>query len=826
LSEHVRVPLKETPESRTPSLVLGIVAISAAVLANPFALAPILAADRRIDDPLVRLGLIVLELCLFVFGTRTLGRGRPKTWGPFAAPATIGLGVLCLVGAAGLARNLQAEPWEASGLEMSERLARLARRDPEIYFYGRDPELIRREIERAGRAGGLRVLELERRLADTHLRRGDFYEAEQVLESILTRLASHESARSAVLRDDVENLLVCTYLRWAEIENCTANHNQDSCLLPLSGGGVHQRPAHMRRAEELLRRRLERNSDDLLSCWLLNLAHMALGDYPEGVPDDLRIDPGIFASEAEFPRFFDIAPQLGVAVNDLAGGSVMEDLDGDGDLDLMASGMGRDDALRYFENRGDGTFVDATGKAGLSGLTGGLNLCHADYDNDGRVDVLVLRGAWKGPTGGLPNSLLRNLGGGEFRDVTEESGLFAMHATSSAVWGDLDGDGWLDLFVANESRDWHPHPSRLLRNRADGTFENVIAGSGVAEHGFVKGCALGDYDGDGDLDLYLSRRYKANSLYRNEGDFRFEDVSREAGLDEEFQSFASWFFDYDNDGHLDLFSAGFAGSFLDDEEGGLVDIPAVRLGLPTVRDGGPRLYRNEGDGTFREVSRELGLGRVILVMGANFGDVDNDGWLDLYVGTGKPDFRGLMANRLFRNDRGTGFQDVTSAAGMGHLQKGHGISFGDVDGDGDQDVYAVMGGAYPADAFPNALFQNPGNDNAWLTLRLEGTQSNRSAIGARLRVRFETPEGPRDVFRWVGTGGSFGASSLQVELGLGNAIAITRLEVDWPATGAQRFEDLECNRVYLLREGDSRPTEMSTRPISMPAARGHVEHSH
>jgi len=815
------------PGARVPSLVIGILAIAAAVLANPLTLASMLAADRHIDDPLVRLGLITLELCLFLFGTTTLARGRPKAWGPFAAPIAIVLGLVCTVGAVGLARHFQNEPWEVAGLSMPDRLTYLAKRDPETYFYGRDPERTRQEIEVARSSGGMRALELERQLADTHLRRGSFSEARDVLESMLRRLKDNASPRRAAFEDDVENLLISTYLRWAEVENCAADHNRDSCLLPLEGGGVHRHQDQMRSAVALLERRLERNSDDLLSRWLLNIAHMALGEYPEGVPEDQRIDPSVFESEAEFPRFVDVAPALGVAVNELAGGSVMEDLDGDGDLDLMVSGMGRDDALRFFVNRGDGAFTDATQTAGLAGLTSGLNLCHADYDNDGRIDILVLRGAWKGPTGGLPNSLLRNLGDGKFRDVTEESGLLAMNATSSAVWGDLDGDGWLDLFIGNEFRDWHPHASRLLRNRADGTFEDVIAGSGVSQHGFVKGCALGDYDQDGDLDLYVSRRYKANSLYRNDGDFRFDDVTRAAGLDEEFQGFASWFFDYDNDGRMDLFCAGFAGSFLDDEEGGLVDIPAVRLGLRTARDGSPRLYHNEGDGTFREVGGEMGLHRVILVMGANFGDADNDGWQDIYLGTGKPDFRGLMANRLFRNAAGEKFQDVTTAAGMGHLQKGHGISFGDVDNDGDQDIYAVMGGAYPADGFPNALFQNPGNANHWLTLRLEGTTSNRSAIGTRIRAILETKDGTRDVFGVVGTGGSFGSSSLQVELGLGGALALRSLEVFWPTTGERtRFEGLAMDRVYHVREGDPSPTEIPTRPIDLPAPLDHTEHSH
>ncbi|MAB78441.1 MAG: hypothetical protein CMJ89_03715 [Planctomycetes bacterium] len=814
-------------QSITPSLVLGLLAIAAAVLVNPLALAPILAADGRIDEPLVRVAFIAFELGLFLFGTRTIWRGEPRHWAPYAAPAAIVLVLFCCVGVGGLTRHLKSQPWEAEGLSMAERLGRLAQRDPQVYFHGRNPELIRKDIEAAASGGRLRGLEQERKLADTYLRRGEFDQAARTLEGVLQRLGDLQSPRRAAFGEDVENLLISTYLRWGELENCVTNHNPDSCLLPLTGGGVHENEQGMRSALQLLRSRLDRNANDLLAKWLLNIAHMALGEYPEGVPEERRLDPSIFASEADLPRFFDIAPALGIAVDDLAGGSVMEDLDGDGDLDLMASGMGRDDPLRFFINTGEGSFEEQTEAAGLTGLTGGLNMCHADYDNDGCIDILVLRGAWKGPTGGLPNSLLRNLGSGEFRDVTEESGLLAMNATSSAVWGDLDGDGWLDLFVGNESRDWHPHPSRLFRNRADGTFEDVITNSGVSEHGFVKGCALGDYDGDGDLDLYVSRRYKANSLYRNDGAMSFEDVTHKAGLGEEFQSFACWFFDYDNDGRLDLFSAGFAGSFLDEEEGGLIDIPAIRLGLETARDGTPRLYHNEGDGTFNEVGEQLGLRRVILVMGANYGDVDNDGWLDMYLGTGKPDFRGLMANRMFRNDAGHGFQDVTTAGGFGHLQKGHAISFGDIDCDGDQDVYAVMGGAFPSDSFPNALFHNPGNENGWINLRLEGTDTNRSAIGARVRVNLETPSGPRAIHRVVGTGGSFGSSSLQVEVGLGDAIALESVEVFWPTSGRSTvFEGLSMNSTYRIREGDPIPGELPLAPIALRTSTRHSNHSH
>ena len=138
---------------------------------------------------------------------------------------------------------------------------------------------------------------------------------------------------------------------------------------------------------------------------------------------------------------------------------------------------------------------------------------------------------------------------------------------------------------------------------------------------------------------------------------------------------------------------------------------------------------------------------------------------------------------MFRNTESHVFEEVTGAGGFGHLQKGHGVAFADYDHDGDQDVYAVMGGAYEGDVFWNALFENPGNHNAWLKLRLEGRDANRSAIGARVRVQFETPAGLRDVFHTVSSGGSFGATTFRVELGLGEATSIVSVIIHWPAPG-------------------------------------------
>jgi hypothetical protein len=192
-------------------------------------------------------------------------------------------------------------------------------------------------------------------------------------------------------------------------------------------------------------------------------------------------------------------------------------------------------------------------------------------------------------------------------------------------------------------------------------------------------------------------------------------------------------------------------------------------------------------------------------MGANFGDLDNDGFLDAYIGTGEPNLRSLVPNRMYRNEGGARFRNVTTAGGFGHLQKGHGIAFGDLDRDGDQDIYAVMGGAYVGDVAHNALFLNPGNapgsEGRWVTLQLEGRQANRSAIGARIRVRVRTADGTRDIHAVVGTGGSFGSSSLQAELGLGDAREIEEIEIRWPSSGTiTRLTDVALDQVHRIVE--------------------------
>jgi hypothetical protein len=601
-------------------------------------------------------------------------------------------------------------------------------------------------------------------------------------------------------------------LRLGEQQNCQEHHNAKSCMFPIRGTGVHTMQGGSRAAMAILTDILENDHDNLGARWLLNIAAMTVGEYPDGVPARWLLAPELFQSDADIGQFPDVAKGLGLDVDDLAGGAIVEDFDGDGDLDIMASSMGLSSPLRLFRNNGDGTFTGMGDAAGLTGLVGGLNIMQTDYNNDGRPDVLVLRGGWMGTEGHYPPSLLRNNGDGTFSDVTEEAGLLSFHPTQTATWSDFDGDGWLDLFVGVESTEKDPQTCELYRNDGDGTFTEIAEQAGVALTAFVKGVASADYNNDGRPDIYVSIRGAANKLYRNDGPGKaashFTDVAPAAGVTEPIASFPTWFFDYDNDGWEDIFVSGYMIT-------GIGDIAADYLGLPSQAEL-PRLYHNNGNGTFADVTQAAHLHRLLQSMGSNYGDLDNDGWLDFLVGTGDPNLATLLPNRMFRNAEGRYFQDVTTSAGVGHLQKGHAVSFADIDNDGDQDIYEVIGGAMEGDHYRNVLFENPGHGNHWVTLALEGVKANRPGIGARIKVVVETPEGERTIYKTARTGGSFGASPLRQEIGLGKATRIVSVEVRWPAPGGVQMVALPAfDRVYRLREGDATARPVDLKPFRL-----------
>ena len=597
----------------------------------------------------------------------------------------------------------------------------------------------------------------------------------------------------------LEEAAAVASLRQGEIANCILAHNADRCIFPIRPGGVHHDQAGARGALARLTKQAALAPDNLQTRWLLNLSAMVLGTHPRDVPQPARLPSDLFAGSDAAPRFSEVAAVAGLGRLDIAGGTIADDFDNDGLTDVVFSSVDFCSPVRLYRNRGDGTFEDRTTAAGLSSQLGGLNATHADYDNDGWLDLFIHRGGWEFP---MRNSLLHNNGDGTFTDVTRAAGLSSgAHSTHSVAWLDADGDGLIDLFVGHELS-----PSQMYRNRGDGRFEDVTAAAGVGASTFVKGATAGDYDNDGDPDLYVSNMFGNNLLYRNEGGGRFSERGAAAGVQEPFASFPTWFFDHDNDGWLDLFVASYPNS-VEEFLKHYLKRPAATHTLT--------LYHNERNGTFADVSSKVGLARVVPAMGANFGDIDNDGFLDMYLGTGAPSFAALMPNVMLRNEQGRAFADVTATTGTGHLQKGHGVAFVDLDHDGDQDLVLNVGGAVPGDRYADALFVNAGRQGQhWLRLALAGTKSNRAAIGATITLTIRDGRDLRTIFREVTAGGSFGSQSFAQHIGIGKATVVERLVVRWPASGRiQTFTAVGADRAYVVRESEDVLQPQRLRPF-------------
>jgi hypothetical protein len=464
--------------------------------------------------------------------------------------------------------------------------------------------------------------------------------------------------------------------------------------------------------------------------------------------------------------------------------------------------------MHFFKNNQDGTFVDNSVKSHLGDLRGGLNLMQMDYNNDGWKDIFVLRGAWlRGNYGLQPNSLIRNNGDGTFTDVTTISGLLSFHPTQTATWNDFNNDGWVDVFIGNETWEGNAvsgkHPCELYLNNMDGTFIEVAKKANVDVVGFIKGVTSADYDNNGWKDIFITSLSGQRYLLKHNGlkDHipSFEDVTHAAGLDDlPGRTFPTWFWDYNNDGWMDIL----AGDFTFDKP--ISSYYAEQItGSFNGTAGAMKLYRNNGNGTFTNVSNEAELNTPAFAMSGNFGDIDNDGFLDFYLGTGNPELESIVPNKMFKNIGGQRFSDVTTPARVGHLQKGHAIAFGDMDNDGDQDIYTDLGGAYKGDSFHSAFYLNPGQGKAnhWISLDLIA-KKNRSIIGTSIRITITEGNQQRMIHADVNSGGSFGASPLRKELGLGTASVIDDLTIRWhPAGDTQTFKNVAVDRVVRIREG-------------------------
>ncbi|MCC7297030.1 MAG: CRTAC1 family protein, partial [Bacteroidia bacterium] len=371
----------------------------------------------------------------------------------------------------------------------------------------------------------------------------------------------------------------------------------------------------------------------------------------------------------------------------------------------------------------------------------------------------------------------------------------------------------------------------------NGTFTDIAKELGIdGNFGFVKGVNISDFNNDGLPDLYLSvlaggmKKGKSNDYLfmgraaNNKYKITFEDVAEKAGVIGPNYSFPSAVFDYNNDGFEDIYVTGFDMNRL--EKCG-EDACREYLGMPVVAEL-PRLYRNNGDETFTDVTAEAKLNKVTYGMGINFGDIDNDGWLDLYVGTGAFDFRTIVPNRMFRNVEGKYFEEVTMN-GTGHLQKGHGIAFGDLDNDGDQDIYCVMGGAYDGDNAKNILFENSGNSGNWASISVVSADLNSAAYGSKLKINVKAADGKtRSIYNTISSGATFGANSIRQEVGLGDAQSIESVEVIWMKPGKKPtvFKNIPTKTHCVLIEKGNKVETKALKHKAFAAGKAKEHHHH
>ena len=531
-------------------------------------------------------------------------------------------------------------------------------------------------------------------------------------------------------------------------------------------------------------------------------------------------------STAVLPQFTSVTKEAGIHfkhhnggrgqqyfIEPLGGGAAFLDYNNDGfqdiyfvnGTDLPPLAEGRSDGVELprnalYRNNGDGTFTDVTMAARVADTGYGMGCAVGDYDNDGFPDLYV--------TNFGANVFFRNNGDGTFTNVTKGTGTGDARWGASCAFVDYDNDGFLDLYVTNyvkyevesdqvcmnkgvrvycDPRIYEGELDILYRNNGDGTFTDVTEVAGFSE-ATGRGLALvwGDYDDDGDMDVYIANDADRNFLYRNNGDGTFTDVSLTAGVgfgedgDAE-NGMGADFGDYDNDGRLDLVVTNF-------------------------QDQTNTLYHNEGDGLFSDMSYASQIGTIslsYLAWGVGFCDYDNDGYQDLFIANGHLD-ENVQAfnptgfyeqpNLLFRNNRDGTFDEVGVNSGSGtRLEKvSRGFASSDYDNDGDLDLLVTNLKETPD------LLQNRGGQNAWLILKLIGTRSNRDAIGAKVKAT----TGNLTQIREVRSGSSYlSQNDMRLHFGLGKHRQIDRLEIRWPSGLRERLEGIEANQILTLVEG-------------------------
>lgn len=570
---------------------------------------------------------------------------------------------------------------------------------------------------------------------------------------------------------------------------------------------------------------------------------------------------GIDFQNRYYPPFINSPLKFGMIRYGPAGITAV-DYDNDGLYDLfIPDGV----ESKLFRNKGDGAFEDVTARAGLAGLDGVSVAVFADYDNDGYKDLFVSR-TFK------PNQLFHNNRDGTFTDVTAKSGLGADCCTTVASWADYDNDGLLDLYVGRylDPRTSIPttfyarngEPNQLYHNNGDGTFTNVTAKAGVGDTGLCLGTVFGDYDNDGWPDLYVVNDFGRKTLYHNNRDGTFSDVTVKSGALDYGAGMSASFADYDNDGKLDIYATN-----IRSEHAWYAAPPTVnRYMLNSWREGvwktdmplylqifrqsgfqfnevfqqmasGNTLLRNKGDGTFQDVTWKAGANPVGWYWGASFADFDNDGWLDVYAADGwvfndkdteieldflnnvvtrqdtyktglyfdpayfgRRSWHGWERNRLLRNNGDGTFSEIGRAANADLMINSRGVAVADFWNRGAMDIAVSSSGNR------HALLRNEVDSGRnWLQVELVGVKSNRDAVGARVSVVV----GGKSQMREVTLGDGYGSqNSLRQHFGLGNAAAVDTLTVRWPRSGiVQTFHNIAADRIIEIAEGRKDPVE-------------------